>query len=78
VPAALRLAVGQGLLERELDPDDVSYFLSMVTVVRTEAPGMSAWRKRLYLIVADNAASPVDHFRLPVARTTSMGEQIDL
>jgi KUP system potassium uptake protein len=39
---------------------------------------MSAWRKRLYLVVADNAASPVDHFRLPVDRTTSMGAQIEL
>ena len=78
VPAALRLAIGQGLLERELDPDDVSYFLSSVTIVRTDAPGMSAWRKRLYLVIADNAASPVDHFRLPVDRTTSMGEQIEL
>jgi KUP system potassium uptake protein len=78
VPAALRLAISQGLLERELDPDDVSYFLSSVTIVRTDAPGMSAWRKRLYLVIADNAATPVDHFRLPVDRTTSMGEQIEL
>jgi len=78
VPAALRLAVGQGLLERKLDRDDVSYFLSSVTIVRTEAPGMSAWRKRLYLVITDNAASPVDHFRLPVDRTTIIGEQIEL
>jgi KUP system potassium uptake protein len=77
VPAALRLAVGQGLLEPR-DLDDISYFLSKITIVRTDAPGMSAWRKRLFLTIAHNAASPVEYFRLADDRTVIMGEQIEI
>jgi KUP system potassium uptake protein len=78
VPAALRLAVKHGLLEEELDPDATSYFVSRTALVRTRAPGMSGWRKSLYVAIAHNAAGSVEHFRLPHDRTVIMGEQIAL
>jgi KUP system potassium uptake protein len=78
VPAALRLAVKHGLLERELDPDTTSYFVSRTALVRTRAPGMSAWRKSLYVAIAHNAAGSVEHFRLRHDRTVIMGEQIEI
>ena len=78
VPAALRLAVKQGVLERDFDPSTTSYFLSGTTLVRTGAPGMSAWRKALYVTLAHNAVSSAEHFRLPRHRTVIMGRQIEI
>jgi KUP system potassium uptake protein len=39
---------------------------------------MRAWRKRLYVAMARNAASPVDYFHLPRERTVSLGSMIEL
>jgi len=76
VPALLRLAVEQKLLEGTIDPDRVSYFLSQITIVPCTDPGLSRWRKRLFLTLAHNAANPVTYFRLPDERTVTMGERI--
>ncbi len=75
VPATLRLAVGQGL-ERELDPDDSSYFLSRITIVPTDAPGMRKWRKKLFVAMSRNSANPVEYFALPADRTIVMGGNV--
>jgi KUP system potassium uptake protein len=76
VPRALRLA-SEGDLEVHIDVDDATYFLSRMTLVRTRAPGMPTWQKRLFLTVAHNAANPVEYFGLPVDRTISMGAQVE-
>jgi KUP system potassium uptake protein len=78
VPAMLKLAIRQGLLEDSLDLDDVSYFLSQITITPTSSPGISAWRQRLFLVLAHNAANPVGYFRLPDDRTVTMGERVSL
>jgi KUP system potassium uptake protein len=78
VPALLGLADRSKLLERSVDLDEASYFLSQITIVRTDAPGMMAWRKRLFLVMAHNAASPVSYFRLPDDCTVAMGERVSL
>jgi KUP system potassium uptake protein len=39
---------------------------------------MRGWRKRLFVAMARNAASPVDYFRLPRDRTVSLGSTIEL
>jgi KUP system potassium uptake protein len=78
VPAMLRLAAERNLLEGTLDVDQASYFLSQITIVPTDAPGMSSWRKRLFLAMAHNAAHPAGYFRLPDDRTITIGEGIDL
>ncbi len=77
VPATLRLAAGQGL-EREVDPGDSSYFLSRITIVPTDAPGMRTWRKKLFVTISRNSANPVEYFALPGDRTVVMGANIDL
>jgi KUP system potassium uptake protein len=76
IPKALALARKQGLLERNLDLEHASYFLSRITITPSEAPGMSRWRKRLFLTLARNAASPIEHFSLPTERTVTVGSQI--
>ena len=78
VPATLRLAAEQNLLEGTLDVDHASYFLSQLTIVPTDTPGMSTWRKKLFLAMAHNAANPAVYFRLPDDRTVTIGERIDL
>ena len=77
VPEALR-AAADGELEVDMDIDHATYFLSRMTIVRTDARGMFRWQKRLFLTVAHNAANPVEYFGLPIDRTISMGAQIEL
>jgi KUP system potassium uptake protein len=78
VPAMLKLAIRQGLLERSIDLEQASYFLSQITIVPTRARGMNPWRKRLFLTLARNAANPVVYFRLPDERTVTVGERVAL
>jgi KUP system potassium uptake protein len=76
IPATLRLADRQGLLEREIALDEASYFVSRTVLVRTSAPGLRRWRKRLFLALWHNAASPIEYFRLSENRTVMIGEQV--
>jgi len=77
VPATLRLAAEQGL-ERPIDLGTSSYFLSRITIVPTEAPGMRPWRKKLFMTISRNSANPVEYFALPGDRTVVMGANIEL
>ncbi len=78
VPAALALARKRGLLERNLDLEHASYFVSRMTITPPTHPGMSRWRKLLFIAMARNAASPIEHFGLPIDRTVIVGSQITL
>jgi len=78
VPSALRLAAKRHLIQAPADVDQASYFLSQITIVPTDAPGMSAWRKKLFLAMAHNAADPAEYFGLPDDQTVVMGGRIEL
>jgi KUP system potassium uptake protein len=78
VPAALALARMRGLLERNLDLEHASYFLSRIHIVPSSERNMARWRKGLFIAMARNATSPVEHFALPPARTVEVGSQIPL
>jgi KUP system potassium uptake protein len=78
VPAALRLCRKQGLLERNLDLEHAKYFLSRITITPTDASPLRLWRKRLFIAMARNAASPVEAFRLPRDSTVIIGSQVTL
>ncbi|TWP33354.1 potassium transporter Kup [Leekyejoonella antrihumi] len=75
LPRALRRAQLQGV---DVDPDEVYYFLSRITVHRSSKPGMGKLRKRLFVALAHNAATPIDYFSLPEDRTVAMGSQVPL
>jgi KUP system potassium uptake protein len=77
VPAILRL-VDDAQTECDIDVDTCSYFLSQISIVRTNAAGMMTWRKKLFMGTARLSASPVEYFRLPIERTVTMGQPIDL
>jgi KUP system potassium uptake protein len=76
VPKALAAARKQGLLDRNLDLEHASYFVSRMTIVPTNAPGMHRWRKQLFIGMARNATSPIEHFGLPTPRTVMTGSQV--
>jgi KUP system potassium uptake protein len=76
VPRTLRLAAKR--LEREVDFEAVSYFLSRITIIPGDEPGMARWRKRLFIAIARNAASPVSYFHLPDDKTIVMASHIEL
>jgi KUP system potassium uptake protein len=74
----LRLAASRGL-ERDIDIDGASYFLSKITIVRSdETPGMSRWREKLFVAMSRTAASPVEYFGLPPDRIVTVGAHIEL
>jgi KUP system potassium uptake protein len=77
VPALVRQVAATGC-ETPIDVDDAIYFLSKIEIVQTEAPGMAAWRKQLFLATAHLAADAVDYFKLPRHRTVLLGSAIEI
>ncbi|MBI5106562.1 MAG: KUP/HAK/KT family potassium transporter [Solirubrobacterales bacterium] len=77
LPEALRNAVDRGL-ERTVDVDSCVWYVSRVSIVVTEEPGMARWRKRLFAALSKAAASPADHFGLPGERTLTVSSQVHL
>jgi KUP system potassium uptake protein len=78
LPAAVERAVEEGLVPSEVDAADTSYFLSRGALRRTDAPGMSRWRKQLFIVLAHNAGDPAEFFGLPRNRTVIMGSDVDV
>ena len=77
VPDVVRLIRGAEI-ERPLPAEEVSYFLSTIELHRGDAPGMSRWRKRLFLATSRITADAAEYFRLPRDRTVIMGSRIEL
>jgi KUP system potassium uptake protein len=76
IPELLRLARMRGLLERNLDLENASYFVSRITITPTRARPLQTWAKKLFITMARNAASPIEAFGLPGDRTVIMGGQV--
>ena len=72
VPALIRLIDKAGV-ECPLEANEASYFLSKIELKPTDAPGMSRWRKQLFLATSVISAEPADYFRLPRERTVFLG-----
>jgi KUP system potassium uptake protein len=78
IPAALRLARGSSDTELNFDAENATYFVSRLTLTRGDAPGMATWRKRVFVGLAHNAASPADNFCIPIDRVVVMGAHLDV
>ena len=76
LPATLRGATGH--IEGDVDLGAVSYFVSRVVIIPTRAPGMSRWRKRLFVALARNASNPSSYLHLPDEDTVIMGAHIEI
>ena len=77
VPALLSL-IPEAEIERPLDSDELSYFLSRIEIVRGDNPGMSLWRKRLFIATSRITADAAEYFQLPRERTLIVGSRIEL
>jgi KUP system potassium uptake protein len=77
VPGLLPL-IRQADTEGTLDQDQLSYFLSRIEIVPGRTPGMSRWRKRLFIATSRITADAAEYFRLPREQTLVMGSRIEL
>jgi KUP system potassium uptake protein len=77
VPHILRMAAEEST-EITLVPDDTSYFLSTIELRVGDAPGMTRWRKRLFVATSRISADAAEYFALPRDRVVIMGSQINV
>jgi KUP system potassium uptake protein len=64
--------------ESPRNDDELSYFLSRIELVQGNAPGMSRWRKRLFIATSRITADAAESFHLPRDGTVVMGSRIEL
>ena len=74
---ALELCGASGL---QLDPMEVSYFLSREKIVPVgRAPrAIARWRDRLFAAMARNAGSVTDFFNIPTNRVVEFGSRVQI
>lgn len=77
VPDVLR-SIDADLLEAPIDVEEASYFLSTIALRRGDAPGLSRWRKHLFLATSRITTDAAEYFGLPRERTVIMGSRIEL
>jgi KUP system potassium uptake protein len=77
LPELVRQVAAHGC-ETPIHLDDITYFLSKIEIVQTDAPGMAAWRKRLFLATTHIAVDAVDYFNLPRRQTVLLGSAIEV
>jgi KUP system potassium uptake protein len=77
VPEVMQL-VREADIESPRSEDEISYFLSTIELCRGDAPGMSRWRKRLFLATSRITADAAEYFHLPRDRTVIMGSRIEV
>ncbi|MDX6264360.1 MAG: system potassium uptake protein [Kribbellaceae bacterium] len=77
VPAVLRLAAADSP-EMSAELEDTSYFLSTIELGLGDAPGMTRWRKRLFIATSGITADAAEYFSLPRDRVVIMGSRIDV
>ncbi len=60
----------------DYDPMQTSYFLGRETLVPAMAPKMPFWRLWLFLVMARNAVSATEFFRIPSDRVVELGVRV--
>ena len=77
IPALLPL-IRAADIERPLENEELSYFLSRIEIVLGHTPGMSRWRKRLFIATSQITADAAEVFQLPREQTLIVGSRIEL
>ena len=77
VGLALELCGPHGL---QLDPMEVSFFLSREKIVPTAGRGskMGRWRERIFSAMARNAGNVTDYFNIPTNRVIELGTRVQI
>ncbi|WP_291299091.1 potassium transporter Kup [Elioraea sp.] len=73
IPRALAELKAEGI---EADAMGVSFFLGRETVVPAASPRMSFWRHWLFMVMARNAVSATEFFRIPSDRVVELGVRV--
>jgi KUP system potassium uptake protein len=73
VPADLEALRDRGV---PFEPMQVSYFLGRETIVPAMQPKMPFWRLWLFLVLARNAVSATEFFRIPSDRVVELGVRV--
>jgi KUP system potassium uptake protein len=61
-----------------MNPMDTTFYLGRETLLPSGPAKLWYWRKRLFIIMARNAATASQFFGLPPNRVVEMGAQIQL
>lgn len=75
VPPLLATCCKEGF---DLDPGQVSYFLSKETILPASRHGMMLWREKLFAVMSRNAISAASFFGLPPNRVVELGMQVEI
>ncbi len=75
IPAILEAVAIFGLA---IDPDTVTFYLGRETLIASEQPGMSRWRKALFAFMSRNARPATAYFGIPADRVIELGMQVEL
>jgi KUP system potassium uptake protein len=73
IPADLEALRDRGV---PFEPMQVSYFLGRETIVPAMQPKMPFWRLWLFLVMARNAVSATEFFRIPSDRVVELGVRV--
>jgi KUP system potassium uptake protein len=73
IPRALEDLRARGV---PFDPMQASYFLGRETLVPAMVPKMPLWRLWLFLVMARNAVSATEFFRIPSDRVVELGVRV--
>jgi len=77
IPGLLPL-IREADIEGPLENEELSYFLSRIEIVLGHTPGMSRWRKRLFIATSQITADAAEVFQLPREQTLIVGSRIEL
>jgi KUP system potassium uptake protein len=77
VPKALGL-LDPDHTEGRLNLEGATYFLSKIELQMSREPGLTAWRKRLFIATSHITADAADHFGLPRERTVLLGARVEV
>ena len=76
ITRALEQCAALGL---DVEPMEVSYFVSRQRIVPAVGPGgMALWRERLFAAMARNAGNVTDYFSIPSNRVIELGSRVQL
>jgi KUP system potassium uptake protein len=75
VPRAVRMAAERGV---PMDPENISFFLSHVTLNPVQSPGMALWRKRLFAAMSKNSFRASTYLGVPSQNVVEVGTQVDI
>ena len=75
VPALLERAKARGVA---LEPLRTTFVLSRNLVAAAARPTLARWRRRLFIVLARNAVTAEEFFRLPANRVVDLGMKVEL